>query len=89
MKLALASLSAAAIVIVGLTGCGDGDDDAPAVGATPPAEALSGKDLTCKNEIVRQMEDPSQETQDVPPECEGISDDRLFELVQLADEETE
>lgn len=90
MLLALASVSAAVILIAGLSGCGDsdGDGDAPAVEATPTADVLSGKDLTCKNEIVRQMEDPSQETEDVPPECEGIDEDRLLELIQIADEET-
>lgn len=90
MKLALASVSAAVILAAALSGCGGGDDDAPpAVEATPSADVLSGKDLTCKNEIVRQMKDPAQETQDVPPECEGLSEDRLFELIQLADEEVE
>lgn len=94
MKLALASVSTAVVLIAGLSGCGDSDDEAPTVEATPSlettpsVEALSGKDLACKNEIVRQMEDPSQETQDVPPQCEGFSEDRLFELIQLADEET-
>jgi hypothetical protein len=90
MKLALASVSAAVILIAGLSGCGDSDDGAPpAVEATPSADVLSGKELTCKNEIVRQMKDPSQETEDVPPECEGITEDRLFELIQRADEEIE
>jgi hypothetical protein len=75
MKLVLASVSAALILTVCLAGCGNGDD-------------VSGKELACKDEIVRQMEDVSQETEDVPPECEGISEDRLFELIQIADQET-
>lgn len=88
MKLALVAVSAAVTLIAGLSGCGDDDDDGvPPVEATPSADVLSAPELTCKNEIVRQMKDPSQETQEVPPECEGFSEDRLFELIQIAEAE--
>lgn len=59
----------------------DSDDSA--------TEALTGKDLECKNEIVRQMNDPAQETDDTPPECEGIADERIFELATIAEGEAE
>jgi len=95
MKHALASATAALALLAGLTGCGDDDDEVPAVvpGApsdpSPAAGALSGADVVCKDEIVRQMNDASQETEDVPPECEGISDERLLELARIADGEAE
>ena len=93
MKRALASATAALFLFAGSAGCGSDDDEGPAVTpavtAEPPAdaEALTGRDLECKDEIVRQMEDSSQETEDVPPECEGISEDRIFELAQIAEGE--
>ncbi|MBA3743862.1 hypothetical protein [Sporichthya sp.] len=97
MNRALTAAAAAIILFAGLSGCGDDDDD-PAVETTPvvtttPAgggsEPLSGEDLECKDEIVRQMSDPSQETDDVPPECEGVSEDRIPDLAEIAGDEVE
>ena len=98
MKRALASASVALLLFVGLAGCGDDDDPAvqttPAVtpaattGSTGPEdEALSGQELECKDEIVRQMKDPSQETADTPPECQGINPTRIVELAAIANAE--
>lgn len=89
MKRALACIAAALFLLAGLAGCGSDDDAVPAVtaGPTRAAEALTGRDLECKDEIVRQMEDSSQETEDVPPECDGITEDRIFELAQIAQAE--
>jgi hypothetical protein len=98
MNRALSGASVALLLFAGLVGCGDDDED-PAVQTTPvvsPApgsgsdsgsEALSGKDLECKDEIVRQMKDKSQETEDTPPECEGVDTDRIVELAGIADAE--
>ena len=99
MKRALTSASAALLLLAGLVGCGDDDESDPAVETTPvvstspaggssadPAK-LSAADTECKNEIVRQMEDPTQETDDTPPECQGIPDDRILELVTIAEDE--
>lgn len=98
MKRALTYASAALLLVLGPVGCGDDDPD-PAVETTPvvsaspsaseadDAEALSADETACKDEIVRQMTDPTQETDDTPPECEGVSDSRILKLASIADGE--
>ncbi|HUR73320.1 MAG TPA: hypothetical protein VMZ00_03545 [Sporichthya sp.] len=96
MKRVRTTASTTLLLFAGLMGCGGGSD--PAVEPTPlvsPAPAssqsaagpLSGKDLECKNEIVRQMADPSKVTKNVPPQCKGINPDRIGDLAQIAGDE--
>jgi hypothetical protein len=97
MKRVLFTASATVLLVVALGGCSDDKDD-PVVGATPAlsstpegggsaSEPLAGKDLECKDEIVRQMTDPTQETDETPPECQDLSDERILQLVEIADAE--
>lgn len=58
-----------------------GSDGDPAGGGTPAGGVT---DAGCTTEIKRQLADPSKATKDVPPQCKGISDDRLAELFNSA-----
>lgn len=93
MNRALIAAAAAVLLFAGVSGCGDDDED-PAVESTPVGStapegsaSLSGQETECKDEIVRQMSDPTQITDDTPPECEGVSDERIGDLAEIAGEE--
>ena len=101
MNRALAAASVALLMFAGAAGCGDDDDADPAVQTTPAAtpaptedssdsdasQAMTAKEVECKDEIVRQMKDKSQVTSDTPPQCQGIETDRIVELASIADDE--
>lgn len=71
MKRAASTLAVLAAAASLLSGCGGGDSD-------------SVTDEGCTAEIKRQLADPSKATKDVPPQCKGISDDKLEALFKGA-----
>ncbi len=70
----IAVLAAAAAL---LTGCGG--DSSP--GSEPAGNA---NETACIAEIKRQLENPAETTQQIPPQCQGIEDKRLSELANAA-----
>lgn len=80
MKRAATTIAVLAAAGALLAGCG-GD-------SSPGGDPAGGAgEAACTAEITRQLKDPSQTTQDTPPQCAGIADERLAQLANAAVEE--